>query len=355
WQFRVAAGEPIPLKQADISMNGWAMEARLYAEDPANGFLPSIGRLEHFRLPPKVRADTGVREGGEVSQFYDPMIAKVIVHTGTRKDTAAKLARKCRQIEVWPVRTNAEFLARCLEEPDFIKGDVDTGFIGGRQDALTGPSCPSPQLVAAAFAALGGDGELNGWDGPSDDRRSPWIEGAFGFRLNAAPGIRGALYLNGEAFSASLSAPQGYEDHGRHFGFQIETSDGRFYGYGSPDFIGVDDRNYAVHRTNDGFVLFEDGAAFEFKRRRVAGPNAGPASDGSLRAPMPGKIVAAPAAAGDTVTKGQPIVVLEAMKMEHALIAPFNGVVESVSVSVGDQVGDGVVLAVVKAAESRAE
>ena len=115
WQLRVAAGEPLPLKQKDIGLTGHAVEARLYAESPANGFLPSTGVLEHFQLPPTVRADAGVEEGGEVTPFYDPMIAKLIAHGETREAALAELAEACDAVEVWPVKTNAGFLARCLE------------------------------------------------------------------------------------------------------------------------------------------------------------------------------------------------------------------------------------------------
>jgi len=348
WQFRAAAGEAIPLKQAEIPMNGWAMEARLYAEDPANGFLPSIGRLDRFRLPEKVRVDTGVYEGGEVSQFYDPMIAKIIVHTDTRKDTAAKLARKCRQIEVWPVRTNAEFLARCLEDPAFIKGDVDTGFIGAHQDRLASASTPSPAAVAAAFTTLGGEGELEGWRKPSNDVDGPWSRGPFGFRLNRRAGVRLGLWSGDQMLSATLEGPQGYNDMGEHFGFMVTTPDGDFHGYGSPGFTQVGDRHFSSIGTETSVVVFDGGAAHEFKRRRASAAG-GSGSDGALRAPMPGKIVAAPVKAGDAVVKGQPIVVLEAMKMEHALTAPFDGVVGEIGVAVGDQVAADAVLAVVKA------
>ena len=351
WQFRVAAGEPIPLKQSEIGINGWAMEARLYAEDPANGFLPSIGRLEHFKLPDKVRTDTGVREGGEVSQFYDPMIAKIIVHTGTRKDTAAKLARKCREVEVWPVRTNAEFLARCLEDRDFIKGDVDTAFIGQRQEALTAPTGPSPETVAAAFAALAGEGENDGWDSPGNDNNGPWTRGPFAFRLNAPAGARTGLWLNDKPIPATLRGPQGYNEGGMHFGVDVTTPDGTFAANGSPGVTFVGDKYYAVHISDDSLVLFEAGAAHEFRRRRASGAGGVGVSDGSLRAPMPGKVVAAPAKAGDAVTKGQSIIVVEAMKMEHALTAPFDGTVEAINFGVGDQVTDGAVLAVVKPAD----
>ena len=123
WQLRIASGEPLPLAQDQIALNGHAMEARLYAENPLTGFLPSIGPLSHFRLPEKsLRIDTGVEAGGEVTPFYDPMIAKLISHAPTRAGAARSLAAGCRQVEVWPVRTNAAFLARCLDDPDFLKG-----------------------------------------------------------------------------------------------------------------------------------------------------------------------------------------------------------------------------------------
>ena len=352
WQFRVAAGEPIPLKQDDIPLNGWAMEARLYAEDPANGFLPSIGRVDRFRLPDKVRTHASVDEGDTVSQFYDPMIAKIIVHTDTRKDTAAKLARKCREIEVWPVKTNAEFLARCLEQPDFIKGDVDTGFIGERQDILTAGAAPSPAAIAAAFTTLGGEGEISGWNGPSNDVHSPWSQGPFAFRLNGPSGVRSTLWLQGEQLTATLRGPQAYNDMGQHFGFTIERSDGRFHGTGSPGFTLVDQQHFPSLSLDESIVVFDGGTPFEFRRRKISGSAGAGASDGSLRAPMPGKIVATPAKPGAAVAKGQPVVVLEAMKMEHALVAPFDGVVETVAVAVGDQVADGAVLAVVKASDA---
>ncbi|MBA4805823.1 MAG: ATP-grasp domain-containing protein [Brevundimonas sp.] len=317
WQLRVAAGEPIPLKQADIPLNGWAMEARLYAEDPANGFLPSIGRLEHFRLPDDIRVDTGVEQGGEVSQFYDPMIAKLIVHEDTREAAAEALADACAEVEVWPVRTNAGFLVRCLEHPRFVEGDVDTGFIGAEADSLETPA-PSPILLAeAANHALD--------RGPPDtEESSVWssLAGTRGFRLNASPVRTVRLWLEG-----------GERD--------VIPADGATY-----------QRTTILHE--DRIVGFESGVAHAFRDRAPtsSGSAAGPASDGSLRAPMPGKIVAAPAKPGDTVAKGQPVVVLEAMKMEHALVAPFDGVVESVAAAIGDQVGEGAVLAVVKPADS---
>ena len=325
WQFRVAAGEPIPLKQDEIGINGWAMEARLYAEDPANGFLPSIGRLDHFIMPGDlrrpyasydVRIDTGVMQGGEVSQFYDPMIAKLIVHEPTREAAAEALADAASDVEVWPVKTNAAFLVNCLEHPRFVSGDVDTGFIAAEEAALTTFTLSDHGLQGAARVIRFEDGAVGRdpftpWNG--------WTEAA-GLRLNASPSLTQTVFVD------SVRTVVEIDDviAAQHSHFEPE------------------------HGTT---IYFESGTPFRVSSTSPRGAASGPASDGSLRAPMPGKIVAAPAKAGDTVAKGAPIVVLEAMKMEHALTAPFDGVVESVSVSVGDQVGDGVVLAVVTPAE----
>ncbi|MFA4893511.1 biotin carboxylase N-terminal domain-containing protein [Brevundimonas sp.] len=317
WQFRVAAGEPIPLKQADIPLNGWAMEARLYAEDPAHGFLPSIGRLDHFVMPEGIRVDTGVEEGGEVSQFYDPMIAKLIVHADTREEAADALAIAAGEVEVWPVKTNAAFVMKCLDHPRFIAGDVDTGFIAAEE----------ADLAASSLSALGLEDAarfLRAADAPSagDDHASPWDgwNGVVGFRANAPATTTQRVIVNGRPHDVPLLTNE-----------QPVTS-------------------YVALSAGKG-VVFENGSAFEIRAFTPAGAGGGAASDGSLRAPMPGKIVATPARAGDAVTKGQPVVVLEAMKMEHALVAPFDGVVAEVAVTVGDQVTDGTVLARVTASD----
>ena len=178
WQFRVAAGEPLPLTQDQIRCDGWAVEARLYAEDPAADFRPSIGSLEHFRLPEgQVRIETGVEEGGEISPFYDPMIAKLIAHGPTRAGAAATLARACRAVEVWPVKTNAGFLARTLADPDYLAARVDTGFISRHLPESTGPADAPPEVWQAAAWTLYRIGR-----GPSPD---PWSR-LEGFRANAA-------------------------------------------------------------------------------------------------------------------------------------------------------------------------
>lgn len=337
WQFRVAAGEPVPLKQAEIQLNGWAMEARLYAEDPVNGFLPSIGKLEHFVMPEGVRVDTGVEQGGEVSQFYDPMIAKLIVHEDTREAAAARLAEAAGEVEVWPVKANAGFLKRCLEHPRFVAGDVDTGFIAAEEAALQ-PQ-PSDEATLAALTLIA-EAAVDAVEA-RPDRFSPWGGQpglSYGVRLNAPAQTTVWAHVDGQGVSAAVTPIEtgwrGSQGELAHVGFdQVQAGDSLF-GYQAVD---------------DGFVLFVDGEARRVTPYRAAlGSGAGAVSDGSLRAPMPGKIVATPVKAGDAVTKGQPVVVLEAMKMEHALTAPFDGVVESVA-SLGDQVVEAAVLAVVKA------
>lgn len=345
WQFRAAAGEPVPLKQADIPMNGWAMEARLYAEDPSNGFLPSIGKLEHFRLPDNIRVDTGVEQGGEVSQFYDPMIAKLIVHEDTRGAAAQALAVAASEVEVWPVKTNAGFLVKCLEHPRFIAGGVDTGFIAVEEDALILRE-PSQAALIAALVVMA----ENQHHGPKPSRAdfdTPWQPDAnnlaTGFRLNAP---RRALYraaIADKTVSASLLSRQQAD-----FSWNVEIEGERHLSRSQARTIEVQGLGTVGYRgtwrDTDG-LIFDRGWAWRVSEPRFAGAAGGSASDGALRAPMPGKIVAASAKIGDAVTKGQPLVVLEAMKMEHALVAPFDGTVTEIGVSVGDQVTADAVLA----------
>ncbi len=300
WQLRVASGERLPLAQEDLAINGWAMEARLYAENPATGFLPSIGRLDRLRFPPGVRVDSGVEEGGEVSAFYDPMIAKLIVHAATRTQAASTLATAACGVQVWPVRTNAAFLARAAAHADFIAARIDTGFIARHLDALvpgTEPPARVQQEAAAAMLPPAG--------------RDPWTALA-GFRANA---------------EASRQ-------------IEVEIA-------GKPYLVELDDDAPANAQTAElGFerVLFVDGEAWPFGTPRAAQAAGGAAGDGAILSPMPGRVIAVSVQDGAAVTKGQRLIVVEAMKMEMALVAPFDGTVAGLAAREGAQVTEGMLL-----------
>jgi len=303
WQLRVASGEKLPLAQSGITRNGWAMEARLYAENPATGFLPSTGLLAHLKLPGGVRVDAGVDEGDAVTPFYDPMIAKIIAHAPTRAEAAAKLAAACATVEVAPVKTNAAFLARALAESDFVNGAIDTGFIEGRLEALAGEGAASAGVLQAAARAFVASGD------------GPWSALA-GFRLNAAPEI------------------------------VVRLEDGA----GIVHDVRVGGGAAAVTVLRDGarVTAFDRGLARVFTPPRIAGADEDAIAEDVVRAPMPGRIVSVSAKAGDAVKAGAPLVTLEAMKMEHVLNAPFAGKVAELRASAGAQVTEGAVLVVME-------
>lgn len=302
WQIRVASGEPLPLRQEELSISGWAMEARLYAENPTTGFLPSIGPLDRLRFPADVRVDSGVQEGGEVTPFYDPMIAKLIVHAPTRKEAACRLARAARDMQVWPVRTNAAFLARAASHPHFIAGRVDTGFIERHADTLIPAAEPSQEVVEAAAAAI-----------VPPQTRDPW-SALLGFRANAAANTTVEVEIAGKSHLARPSV-----------GTAPVVADG---------------------------VLFMDGEAWPFGPRRADHMSGEGGGDGAVLSPMPGRVIAVFASVGQTVTGGERLLLLEAMKMEQALLAPFDGVVIEMNASEGAQVTEGTLLVRIEQGES---
>ncbi|WP_088308352.1 acetyl/propionyl/methylcrotonyl-CoA carboxylase subunit alpha [Novosphingobium sp. B 225] len=312
WQLRVAAGEPLPLTQDQITLTGHAIEARLYAEDPAKGFLPATGPLDQLWLSPSVRADSGVEQGDVISPFYDPMIAKLIAHAPTRDEARVQLMEALDDSFVAPLTTNKGFLYECLADPDFAVGTVDTGLIARKDQALIPLEVPSQQAADAAAARLRRD--WLGWHASGQVRA--FRQGLFGFRLNrqAEDGI--ALW-SGEhrVIGNSLAA-----------------------GTLRADMIGAD--SVAVTERGQGRVF-----TFHAPRPRP-GAHAG---DGAILAPMPGKVIAVDVAAGDRVAKGQRLLVLEAMKMEHALTAPFDGTIGELAAVVGAQVQVEMLLAVVEA------
>ena len=307
WQLRVAAGEPIPLQQEELAITGHAIEARLYAEDPSSGFLPSTGPLDHFDLGSEGRIETGVAEGDMISPHYDPMVAKLVVWEKTRADAIEALADIAESVEVWPVKTNAAFLANALLEDDFVEAQLDTGFIERKLERLVGDDAPDDAIwqAAADFTVL---------DAIEENAPRP-----IGFRLNADPRVAATLFHKGESRTV--------------------------------DVIGERDAAHATGFVEDArTVVFADGQGFEFALES-RGSGAAAAGSGAILAPMPGKVIAVDVAEGDRVTAGQRLMVLEAMKMEHALTAPFDGTVTELSAATGGQVQVEAVLAVVAPAE----
>ena len=298
WQLRVASGEPLPKTQDALSINGWAMEARLYAEDPATGFLPSIGTLDllQFGDGEGARVDTGVFEGAEVSPFYDPMIAKLIAHGEDREQARRRLGHIIAGSAVWPVKTNASFLVKALEHPAFVAGDVDTGLIGRDGEAMAQPSSPSPEALTRAAMKL--------------------VPRAVqpGFRVNAEAVRTASFLLDGSPVDVRLE------------------------GMGS------------ANPAPSAFVT-EQGQAWLLTPWRKAGGAGGAAATGAILAPMPGTVIAVLVAAGETVTKGQKLLTLEAMKMEHTLTAPFDGVVAELNATPGGLVQVEALLARIEEAE----
>jgi 3-methylcrotonyl-CoA carboxylase alpha subunit len=290
WQLRVASGEPLPKRQDELAIDGWAMEARLYAEDPAKGFLPSIGTLERFDLGTTARVDTGVEEGAEISPFYDPMIAKVIAWGEDRETAREALAYALDGAVVWPVRSNAGFLVEALDHPDFVAGTLDTGLIAREGDALMPPTHPTGEALADAAGALVSTDPISG------------------FRLNALSRRTATFLLDGEPVEVDLDGQAG------------TTS------------------------AFEDVLISEAGQTWQLKPWRASGVAAGGAADGAILSPMPGRIIAVDVAAGDTVAKGQKLVTLEAMKMEHSLTAPFDGIVADLNAIEGGQVTEGTML-----------
>ncbi len=347
WQLRVAAGEPLPAKQDAIGRTGHAVEARLYAEDADNDFLPATGQLDRLRLPEGaagVRIDAGVAEGDRVTHHYDPMIAKVIAHGADRGEALARLARALELTEVSGVVTNRDFLIRLLRHPAFKAAELDTAFIERHAADLLSAQAAVPDRVLA-LAALG---EVIGRAERAEARAAaggdPWSPWALstGWRLNDVS--FNDLYFDAGGGEAAVRC--GYRPDG---GYDLELPGGTVQAAAErrPDGrLAVDlDGHKAVATVIVGAdtVTVVDGAQTWRVGRidRLAAAEMTDEGSGKLVAPMPGKVTAVHVAAGETVSGGAALIVLEAMKMEHTVRAPADGVVSEVRFAVGDQVGEG--------------
>jgi len=359
WQLRVAAGEPLPLAQADLAIRGHAIEARIYAENTDRGFLPSTGTLRHLATPEAaaftteggaLRVDSGVREGDSISPWYDPMIAKLIAWGETREAACARLAGALDGFEVAGVSTNVEFLARVVRSKAFASADLDTGLIERERPALFPERAPASHelLAAAAWAELRLEETLTRRHAEaSSDPHSPW-NAVDGWRLNE-DSHHEFTFVDGKhehrVTVRFTAAGERIVIADREFAIGGDAlADGRWR-------LRLDARSFHARAVRDGeyWHVFIDGTA---RRLILRDPLHGLDEDvgsGSLAAPMPGKVIAVMAKAGARVSKGAPLLVLEAMKMEHTLSAPADGTVKEVRCAAGEQVLEGVELIVFEA------
>ena len=363
WQLRVASGEPLPLTQEQLTSKGHSIEARIYAENPDKNFLPSVGTLAHLALPPHtafsnadIRVDGGVRMGDTISPFYDPMIAKLIVWGVDRDQARARMVQALAQTQVVGVHTNVAFLTRLMTDQAFAAADLDTGLIEQQRATLLPPLAPaSHEALALAVAAL------LCCESSSAGTDDPWAQ-TDGWRLNGLyrrdlswadhdsirtcvlhrQGVAQVLEIEGERYAFGWSIAKSGDTANNHntpknddtAALSIELTLGRAAVTGT------------VVRRGERFDVFALGAmsplVLKDPLRHAADGQAEQA--GGLTAPMPGKVIAVHVAVGDKVKRGQALLVMEAMKMEHTIAAPGEGTVKELLYGVGDQVGEGAAL-----------
>ncbi|MBL0140751.1 MAG: acetyl/propionyl/methylcrotonyl-CoA carboxylase subunit alpha [Betaproteobacteria bacterium] len=336
WQLRVAAGEPLPLSQSEILTGGHAIEVRLCAENPDNGFLPETGRVAVLRTPPEapdVRLDTGIREGDAVSVFYDSMIGKLVSWGDNREEAARRLLSALAQTEILGVRTNLAFLERLVAHRAFLAGETDTAFIETHRADLLPPVGELPLEALVAGAARVHLDERAARTGTS-----PWDD-AGGWRLNQ-PAARTLEFRRADAESVTVEAEMGaghamIRFAGRSHRVVLGPSDGERLQ------IALDDETFFARVVRHGDLLSASTPSGRHELRLVDPFHYEPADllpDARLTALMPGRVVKLLAGVGDAVSKGQSLMILEAMKMEHTIVSPRDGVIERVAYAEGDLV-----------------
>ena len=361
WQLRVASGEPLPMKQEQLRIHGHALEARVYAENPEKGFLPSIGTLQHLRTPAAVnfeigsggvagnpaaiRIDSGVRHGDMISPFYDPMIAKLIVWGKDRQEALVRMSRALSAYQVVGLATNVGFLKRLVESQPFSQADLDTGLIERHHAALF----PAPQPTSLPVLGLAAASLLSSERGANATCSDPWTH-TRGWRMHGQ--LRRTLAFVEEGGTRHLSVAY------REDGWTLEldgTTSVMTLAHGADDALEIKVDGATVHgtvvRAGDVFHVFTGGAHYQLVYGDpLAHAGESEAEGGRLTAPMPGKIVALLVEKGKTVEKGTPLLIMEAMKMEHTIAAPANGTVEDLLYAIGDQVAEGAQLLAFEAA-----
>jgi 3-methylcrotonyl-CoA carboxylase alpha subunit len=348
WQLLVAAGEPLPMKQKELGIRGHAIEARIYAENPAKGFLPSTGTLRHLRAPEEqpgiVRVDSGVRQGDAITPHYDPMIAKLVVWGEDRAVALGRMRNALAAYEIIGVSTNVEFLARTVASKAFSTADLDTGLIERSRAELfpAAEDASDEDLAAVAFAELlAEEAQAASTASNSADPHSPWNV-VDGWRLNLGSHHE-LVFLQGErAHPVQIHfAPDGYRltVGGRDHSLAGGEEDGVLQ-------VKLGGTSFRVRAVRDGadWHLFRDGSHRVLTLQRSQESPEPATVAGSLAAPMPGKVLQVLVQAGAQVAKGAPLVILEAMKMEHTIAAPHDGKVAEIHFKAGEQVNEGVEL-----------
>ena len=339
WQLLVASGEKLPLSQSELSINGWAMEARIYAEDVEKGFLPATGTLHHLDFSveanPTTRVDTGVRAGDTISPFYDPMIAKLIVHGATREEARRLLLQSLRGCHAAGSVTNINFLSDLTENIDFANGNVDTGLIERNIEQLAGViAIPDAAVAVAAMQAAGISPADNGH---SFTAFSLWQSMRHSIKLKNHRGEEIHVAIEGSSAKDWQVSVEGrvhsYKMQGNNkVLFDGQTIDAVCHSFGAG-------KSYPA-----GVSVFSDRGWHFSVPDPLDGDGGDEAGGDVVIAPMPGQVKLVNVAPGDSVTSGDALVVMEAMKMEHTLAAPRDGSVEEILASVGDQVEDGAIL-----------
>jgi 3-methylcrotonyl-CoA carboxylase alpha subunit len=361
WQLLVAAGTPLPRSQAQLHFRGHAIEARIYAEKPASGFLPSTGTLEvfktpeatHFAVPSSlemapIRLDAGVRAGDTVTPYYDPLLAKLVVWGKDRAEAVTRLHDSLDDFVALGLETNLPFLRRLSRLPDFVTANLDTGLIARNESFLltSDDVIRFPFLVFATAALLKSEEENRSIE--NDDLYSPWATPS-GWRLNASYTRRLSWSSGNQTIDAVLTYPTARAKPARfHLQANQESGDFEIQEYHDGDLVVLmGDRRLTgrVYQKNNVVDLSADGERVTLTLIDPLAYEIPPdLQETQLTAPMPGRIVAVQVQEGQTVTKGTPLIVMEAMKMEHTIVALVDGRVDQLLVNVADQVAEGVQL-----------
>ncbi|KAG7400658.1 hypothetical protein PHYBOEH_004927 [Phytophthora boehmeriae] len=363
-QLKVAAGQELPIRQEDLKIHGHAIEARIYAENPYNDFLPGSGKLQHLRLPPvskDVRVDTGIVQGDEVSIFYDPMIAKLIVHGDNRQAALDKMVKALHEYQIVGLPTNIEFVSRTADHEAFREGGVDTSFLNKFGDDVLGSLGAYPAYATALGAVsmlLLEQLPRQSRDGFSSELHSPWSDDSLA-HFRSVETLERKLVLNHDDTEATVTvkclSKNAYE-------VQLDGDDKTpttLSVNGTVDVSGnfkfrVDNRTFkgtaVIHHENLHIFCDDNTQRYEYKFHvplpsfEPAEGSAGSAAHSKIAAPMPGKIIKVLVKDGDSIAAEQPMLIMEAMKMEHVIRAPKNGSVREVFCQQDDFVTDGHVL-----------